>query len=210
MASPVSRGVSLWGTNHELANEGTYFVAKNPAIDTGLATIAAPIAWDGTKPYIAFVGPTTKGKRLFIDYLRLRCTAPGTAGAKMFAEFRIDPIAQAAPAGGTQLALNCTNTDCANNFESQIWAGANTSPADSLSVRDVIATFLKGSIPAINDVFTLKFGGTDQGVSTTANLVYYGGPPMIIGAGCVGKMGLIIPAQTAASSFEIEIGGWER
>lgn len=200
----------LSATNHVLADAGSYFVAKNPTMDTGIATIAAPTAYDGTKPWLLIKGPTTPGKKTRLDYLRLRCTAIGTAGAKLFAVIVVDPTTKADPTGGTALALNCTNAGAAPTFESKIFAGANVAAADSGSARTVTASFLKGAIPALNDVYLLKFGGVDQGVSTTASLVYYGGPPLVIPSGSIAQISLILPSQTAASSYELELGGWER
>ena len=199
----------LSATNHGLSEAGAYFVATNPTLDTGIATIAAPTAYDGTKPWLIIKGPTTAGKKLRLDALRLRCTAAGTAGAKIFAVVTVDPITKADPTGGTALTLNCPNAGASPAFESKIWAGTNAAAADSGSVRRVVAPCLKNAIPAVNDVYLLKFGGSDMGISTTATLVYYGGPPIMIGADGVAQVDLVIPSQSAPSSYELEVSGWE-
>jgi hypothetical protein len=181
MAQAIPRISLLSGTNHELADEGSYFVAKNATFGTGLATAAAPIALDDLHPFILIKGPTTPGKRLRLDYLRFVCSAPGTAGAALRAVIRIDPVTKADPTGGSQLALVCPNSDASPTFESKIFAGPLVAVAGSGGIREVVAPLIKNAIPAIGDVYLLKFGGGDQGIGSAASLVYYGGPPIIVG-----------------------------
>ena len=199
----------LSATSHLLALEGSYCVAKNPTAATGLATIAAPTTISDTSPFLMIKGPTTVGKRFFADYLRLNCTAPGTAGTKVYAVVHIDDT-KADPTGGTQLALNFVNQQITNAAESKVFAGPLVAAAASGNVRELVAPLLKNAIPAAGDVYLLKFGGVDQGVSTGATLVYYGGPPLIVPDNKIATVHLLIPSQSAASSYEVELGGWER
>jgi hypothetical protein len=210
MAQVIQRRAIMSGTNHELAEDGSYFVAKNPTFGTGLATAAAPTALDDLHPFLLAKGPTTPGKRQRWDYLRIVCTAPGTAGTAIRALVRIDPVTKADPTGGTQLTLVSPNTDTPSVFESKVFAGPLVAAAASGSVRELVAPLLKNAIPAIGDVYLLKFGCADQGVSTSAGLVYYGGPPIILGVGQIAAVQLILPSQSAASSYEVELGGWEK
>lgn len=210
MAQQVQRRVPLHAMNHELAEEGSYFVAKNPTFGTGLATAAAPTALDDLHPFFLAKGPTTAGKRQRWDYLKIVCTAPGTGGTSLRAVIRIDPTTKADPTGGSQLTLQCPNADVAPTFESKIFAGPLVAAAASGSVREIVAPLLKNAIPAVGDVYLMKFGGVDQGVSTSAGLVYCGAPAIILGVGQIATVQLILPAQSAASSYEVEIGGWER
>ena len=199
----------LSGTSHVLALEGSYYVAKNPTAATGLATIAAPTTISDTSPFVMIKGPTTVGKRFFLDYLRLTCTAPGTGATKLYAVVHIDDT-KADPTGGTQLVLNCVNQQIANAAESKIFAGPLVAAAASGNVRELIATLLKNAIPAAGDTYLMKFGGIDQGVSTGATLAYYGGPPLIVPDNKIATVHLLLPSQTVAGAYEIEMGGWER
>jgi hypothetical protein len=206
----VARVSPLFVTAHELANEGSYWSAKNPTPGTGLATIAAATTIDDTKPFAMIKGPTTSGKVFFVDYVRLVCTAPGTAGTSLRAAWHIDDT-KADPTGGTQLTLNNLRQDIPNNLvETKIFAGPLAAAAASGNVRELVAPLLKSSIPAVNDIYLMKFGGSDQGVPTAATLVYYGGPALIVPANKIATLHLMLPSQSAASSYEIEIGGSER
>jgi hypothetical protein len=209
MSTSVSRVSPLFVTSHELALEASYFTAKNATAGTGLATAAAAIAVDHTKPFALFKGPTTAGRTLCLDYVRLVNTAPGTAGASLRAFWHIDDT-KADPTGGATLTLNNVRMDVANAFESKIFAGPLSAAAASGNIREVVAPLLKNAIPAIADVYLMKFGGADMGMSTGATLVYYGGPPLIVPAGKIATLQLVLPSQSAASSYEIEIGGCER
>lgn len=210
MSNSVPRVSPLFVTSHELALEGSYYTAKNPTAGTGLATIAAATAIDDAKPFAMIKGPTTAGKVFVVDYVRLVCTAPGTAGTALRAIWHIDDT-KADPTGGTTLVLNNLRQDVANNqVETKIFAGPLTATAASGNVSELVAPLLKSSIPAANDVYLMKFGGSDQGVSTAATIVYYGGPPLIVPANKIATLHLLLPSQSAASSYEIEIGGAER
>jgi hypothetical protein len=209
MSTSVPRFSPLLVTSHELANEGSYFTAKNATAGTGLATAAAAIAVDHTKPFALVKGPTTPGKVLLLDYVRLVCTAPGTAGTSLRAFWHIDDT-KADPTGGSTLTLNNIRMDVPNAFESKIFAGPLAAAAASGSIREIVAPLLKNAIPAAADVYLMKFGGSDMGMSTGATLVYYGGPPLIVPAGKIATLQLVLPSQSAASSYEIEIGGSER
>lgn len=212
----VPRMSILSGTNHELAADGSYFVAKNPTFGTGLATAAAPTVLDDLHPFLLAKGPTTAGKRQWWDYLKLTCTAPGTLGASLRAVIRVDPTTKADPTGGTALTLRSPNVDTcspvgvAQAFESKIFAGPLVAVAGSGNLYELVAPLLKNSIPGVGDVYLLKFGGADQGVSTAAGLVYVGLPPIILGVLQIATVQLVLPSQTAASSYEVELGGWER
>lgn len=206
----VPRVSPLFVTSHELANEGSFWVGKNATAGTGLATAAAPTAVDHTKPWALIKGPTTPGKAFFVDYTRLVATAAGTGGTSLRAFWHIDDT-KADPSGGAQLTLNNIRQDIPNNLvETKIFAGALTAAAASGNVRELVAPLLKSSIPAANDIYLMKFGGSDMGLGASATLVYYGGPPLIVPYNKIATLQLILPSQSAASSYEIEIGGSER
>ncbi len=209
MGQSLTRVAIVNGTNHELAADGSYWIAKNPTPGTGLATIAAPITVADTAPFAMIKGPTTLGKKFWVDYLRLTCTAPGTAGTSLRLAIHTDAT-KADPTGGTTLVPANVNQEITTAIESKFFAGPLTAAAASGAVRELVAPLLKGAIPAIGDVYLFKFGGVDQGVSTTASIVYYGGPPIVVPANQICTFHLLLLAQSAASNYEVEFGGWER
>lgn len=196
-------------SNEELAAAGLYFTAKNPTVGAGLATIAAPTTISDLTPFAMIKGPTTPGKAFWVDYIKLICTAPGTGGTKLYGVIHTDAT-KADPTGGTQLVLHNTNQLSTNVAETKIFAGPLSAAASSGAVQELVAPLLKNAIPAIADVYMMKFGGSDLGVSASAAIVYYGGPPLVVPANEIATLHLLIPGQTAASSYEIEIGGSER
>jgi hypothetical protein len=205
----VPRISLLTGTNHELADEGSYFTAKNPVAGTGLATIATPTTISDTAPFGVIKGPTTAGKKFRLAYLRLVCTVAGTAGASLRLAIHTD-VTKADPTGGTTLVPTNCNQDVPNTIESTFFFGPLAAAAASGAVRELVAPLIKNAIPAPGDIYEFSFGGVDRGISTSAGFVYYGGPPVVIPAGKLASFHLLLPSQSAASSYEVELGGWER
>lgn len=207
MAQQLPRLSILSATNHELAEEGSYFTAKNPVAGTGLATIAAQATLADAAPFVVVKSGATKPVRF--DYLRLTCTAGGTGGTALRFAARTDAT-KADPTGGTALARVNVNQGNANAADATVFAGPLAAAAASGAMREPIAALLKNAIPAVGDVFLIKFGGADMGIGSAAGSVYVGAPPLIIGANQLAAFHIWLPGQTIASSFEVEVGLWER
>src|SRR5215510_9089628 len=125
--------LSLVNKAHLLADEGSYFVASNPTAGAGVASAAAPtvapaIGSNDTKPFLVYQNKDgTGGKRTYFDYIRFRCTAPGTGGTAINFVVILDTNqAPRAPAGGTVITPVNPNIDDGSVSVGSVMAGAVT------------------------------------------------------------------------------------
>lgn len=203
-------------TKHALVDEGSYFVTNNA--QTGLATAAAPTAFSATNPFLLIYNQGRPSDdfapRLYLDYLALLATAPGTAGTSLQCAITRDS-GNRFSSGGTEITANIANTGPTSiGALARIWAGNITATAAGGNAKTLIGNrFLSGSIPVIGDEYTLRFGaaGVPDIVSiSTIKSITKNMPPIVIGPDESLLVHLWLPAQSAASSFAPELGWWER
>jgi hypothetical protein len=214
--------VQVFQKSHALADEGSYFVAANPTSGTGVANQAAPtgapaIGATDTKPFLVYQNTAgAGGVRTYFDYLRLRNTAPGTNGTAInFAVILDVANAGRVPTGYTAITpVNC-NMDDGTAHAGTINAGAGTVSTTS-SGRLFPNVQLRPVIPVIGDIYILSFGASEYGVGslissgTTICQQTFGYPPLIVGPGQFALFYLWLPAQSAASSYEFDLGFMQR
>ena len=205
---------------HTLADEGSYFVSNNSG--TGVATIAAPTSFTDTAPLWTINNTDTAqnaaNKRIYLDWLRITETAAGTGGVDL--RFRL-VLDNTVPSGGTVLTSLNTNSDVPKSASIATTRILPVGIAQSGNSRVLVGTLI--AIPtqttplaALSEVF-LNFGGVDTmtpiySAAASANIikVAYGLPPIVIGAGAVLMLEFLITSQSAASSWTVEAGWWER
>jgi hypothetical protein len=197
--------------SHAIAESASYFTALSATPGTGLATIAALTTESDTSPFIQI---NAGAKAVFLDYLLLTVTAPGTAGTSLRFSMRTD-VAKAAPTGGSQLVLSYTRRVANLPAPSlSVWAGALVAAAAGTPLRHC-SRLVRPVIPVIGDQYLIKFGGIDFGVisllesGTAIADRYVAAPPMIVDPAFTGQIHIWLPGQSAASSYEVELGGWE-
>ena len=126
---------------HLLADEGTYFTCNDA--QTGLATAATPTAFSDTNPFLIIINRDNPGgRRVYIDLMRLVCTAIGTAGATVQFAVQLDSYPSrmiGATIGGTDLTANIVspNFDMAVKSVVEIHAG-NLAPNAKSSMNRVV------------------------------------------------------------------------
>lgn len=204
--------------HYALADEGSYFVTTNPTVGTGLPTIAAPTTFVATSPFLLVynAAPAASGKRIYLDYLRLICTAPGTGGTALHLAVTVD-VARTDKwtSGGSLLVPVNPNMDSDLAAIARVYAGALLAAA-APQARLLGHAPLRTAIPVINDVYCVNFGGheyTGDSVLVSGAAIaqrYIPHPPVIIGPQQWAAVNLWLPAQSVASSFEVELGHWER
>lgn len=198
-----------------LADEGSYFNAHNATAGTGLATAAAPTADSDTAVFMTVYNSAGDDRRLYLDYVALQCTAAGTAGASVHFTHQIDS-ANRFTSGGTALTARNVNMDSSIASIATINVGAVTAPAASGAVRKLGHYLLRTVIPVVGDVYRINFGGTDSPTSglavggTAVANVTVNVHPVVLGAGDTWVLTLYLPSQTAASSYEVDMGWIER
>ena len=215
----------------KLSEEASYFVTRSPTIGTGIATAAAPTGYVTTTPFMVIqnmnqnVNPPG-GRCIYLDYIKLVCTAAGSNGTALYYATMIDNILRwssggSGSAGTGQTSVLAgpypTNSGAAPNSGAFVYAGAVTAAANSSAARLLTnGVFRSAVIPVVNDMYLLNFAGVNlqqDSVLTTGpnvaqrSLVH---PPVCIGPGGSFLLNLWLPSQSAASSYEIEIGHVEK
>lgn len=189
------------------ADEGSFFVDTNPTLETGLATTAAPIAFSDTAAfYTCYNTDPVGGRRIALAYLKLVSTVVGagpSTGVKL--AVTIDEGDRYA-SGGAQLIPQNPNMDAEQSDAAEVWAGAVVLAAATQSVRRPVSSrWLKRAVHVVGDQYMVFFGSDTParaaGVDSVDVL-----PPIIIGPRQSVNIHLWLPAQSAASNFEIEVG----
>lgn len=210
----------LHGKLQALADEGSYFLDRNPTPGTGLATIAAPTALDDTKPFILLMNQAaatlSPSRRIYLDYLKLIVTAAGTAGASINVSVKIDAAGvDRYTSGGSAITPVNPNMDSSATTNARVHAGALVTTAAN-GARLVGHQLIRKVIPVVGDTYYLNFGaptgpvGGSASDGTAAAQLTFPMPPVIIGPGQQALIHLWLPSQSAASSYEVELGFWER
>lgn len=212
--------VGLVRKQHALADEGTYFLGNNSG--TGVATAAAPTSFSDTAPMFTIQNSDSAGnqnaKRIYLDWLRLTETAAGTGATDLRLRMVLDTTS---PTGGTLLTPVCPNTDVPNRASVATPRILPVGIAQTGNSRVVVGIayvipLMTTPIAALSEVF-LNFGGVEQFYPSSERaasaLVYKNGypmPPIIIGPGHSFSMQFLLTGQSAASSWTVEAGWWER
>ena len=208
----------LGGGNWAFSDEGSYFIATNATLATGIAGHAAPVVADtDTKPLLHVFNGTTLN--LIPDYLFLEVTAAGTAGTIQYSVIYLDNKGSTArTSGGTQItAFNSTRSAgaVASTTGLVMYFGAVVAAmTSSVKVGQQIA---REVIPVVQDTLVMKFGGpngsahsalTTAGTATNHLVQHFG--PLCVGPGGNLNISQIRPSQSAAASYQFEFGFWLR
>lgn len=202
-----------------LSDEGSYFVATNATVGTGVAyaiqaafsdTVAAFVLQNNDSP------SNTNAKRVYLDYVRLITTVvPASTTIARYA-IKLDNINRAPTAGSALLTSANANADDGTNSIAKVWgfsAAALTVPASSSSARTV-ANGAIGGLPIVGDELVIQAGGVDMaayGSSATASRKLGVCPPVIVGPQQYAVVYLwFVSNATTALSAEYEIAWWER
>lgn len=216
--------VGIVRKQHGLADEGSYFVANtgNPA--TGVATAAAPTSFSDTAPMLTLYNQDSVGnqnaKRMHLDFVRLTVTAAGTAGVSFRAGLKVG-TGSAYASGGTLLTPASPNMDVAARASIAhigILPTAVAMTAPRTIVGDVYAIPTLGAVWPVGASVLFNFGGVEVAnansifASTTATMLTntVAMPPVIIGPNQSAVLLHLLTLQSAASSWSVEMGWWER
>lgn len=200
------------------ADEGSYFIATNPTLGTGVVGHAAPTTQDETKPILLFRnGAETGGKRAYLDFLKLRVTAAGTAGTLNYATMSLDNINRYTSGGSDCLGtIESVNMDSGvKTVASQLYLGAITAPAAGPERRRIFHDAVRTVIPVVGDHIVFTFGagerppaGVLDGTTQLERVLHV--PPIILGPSDSLLLILWRASQSAAASYELQMGWWER
>lgn len=224
---------------HNLADEGSYFVTHNAQTGIVTALLGAAFAHTTLSPVLHIVNTDTgdKGRSIFLDYLNLICTVAGAAGASLtnllfawsidqgdrYTSGGTDLTAAPAAGGGTQ----SPNSGVSKRLSiAQMYFGALTLAAASAKARLLVPQRQlrqQNSATAMGvaqDHFHMNFGGVEEvgaevdigTAKTTAMQKMFGLPPIVIAPGHNATLHMWSPgaALTTGITFLPELGHWER
>lgn len=194
-------------------DEGSYFTGTNPTFGTG---IAGPnqATFSATSAIFTFLNKAgAGGPRSYLDYIRLICTAAGTAAGIMNIGIVTDATARGS--AGTAVGLVSPNQDASVGANTQALY-TPTVAAASNAARNVARATGKMAALTAGDEILLIFGSVEKsaGIISAAAAGRYivPLPPVILGPGST--QSAIIHAWftgiTAAASFEFDVGLLER
>lgn len=201
---------------NEEAGSGCYFVATNATPGTGVAGIAAADGLDNTEAYFYLRNTsesTGTNKYIYLDYVKLITTAAGTNGTNLIYASKIDTGSTRFSSGGSAVTpVNC-NMDSDTTFEGTLRAGAVVLSAATGSVRLLSHGTLRSAITVVGDSYLFDFGGGAragraalQTSGTAIAHVVVPHCPVVLGPSDAWCFHLNAASQSAASSFEFEIG----
>lgn len=202
------------------ADEGSYFTALNTTPGTGIAGHAAPTTADSTKPLIYIKNNNARGgPRLWLDYIGIRITAIGTGGTAVDWSVFLDDT-PGVPAGGSAITPRSTKQRASVNPQDSLigsnavinfGAGVITNGA---GVKHVAHRRTRAAISVVEDYTSFSFGVPGNGIMTTGaatvTAFHVAWPAIAIEPGAAFLLVNWQPAQSAAASFDIEVGYVER
>lgn len=206
------------GKLHALSDEGSYFVATNPTVGTGIAGIAASDGFDDLETFL-FLRNTesnSTGKRLFLDYILMRVTAVGTGGTNFSFAMKLDKGNNRFTSGGSAITPVSPNMDSVAAAIATVRAGAVVTAAASADARLVASGLLRSVIKVVGDAYLFDFGAAAKAMSShivagtaIANVVVPC-PPVVVGPNQMFLLHEFAASQTVGASYTFEVGWWER
>lgn len=198
-----------------LADEGSYLVALNATPGTGQAGHAAPTTMDNTKPFIMIRNKDVAGgKSIYLDRIKLHVTAPGTGGTLNYATHLLDSGA-GYTSGSVDLSPVSPNGNLSPSSVSEIRSGPVVATANAALQRIIAHQRVRTVIPVAGDIIIFEFGQDakasgmpTEGTTELERVIAC--PPVIIPPQSFYKLVLWRASQSAAASYEIEIGLHER
>lgn len=207
-------------TRHQFAEEGSYLLATNPTVGTGLTWVAAQTTFSDTTPNLyVFNNSTTRS--LYIDYLKLIATAAATTAASIQYAIKTQSVPRVFTTDNTLAIVAVNPNQALPTLENPIIKAQNSATASVMSASDSSARLVgRGNLGGLNIAGTemlLTFGSTDAGVyvgqADAANQPGRRGascPPIIIGPGQALTFYLWMPSSAASFNPEFELGMWAR
>lgn len=215
--------IPLLSSKYGLADEGSYFVAFNPTIDTGVAYDLI-VAYAATT--VAFACYNGGGRRVYLDRLKLYMT--GTAPATHTVNKLVVTTDSAdrtptagSPATATSYNVNSDDNTTAGFIVQHCTGGAAiTVPAAGANRRIVCKSSMPTSAAVLGDEYVWDFGSdvipsaggelTAVRATAPARFVDDCGPVIVAPAHwCLFHL-YFITDTTNKATFEFELSWWER
>ena len=202
---------------YPLVDEGTYFLATNPPMGTGIAGIAASTSFDATE-HLLHIRNTSTSKRLYLDFIDLVTTAAGTNGTTTGFTMTADRGVTRYTSGGSSITPVNPNLASSETAECTLKFGALVTTAASADVRPLGDFLVRTVIKVVGDSYRFNFGGTEDswqcaGASldgTTSAKITIPCPPVTLGENDQFLLSDWAASQTVGSSYQFRMGFWMR
>lgn len=203
-----------------LADEGSYFVATNPTIGTGIAGIAAADGFDALETlfYLRNTDSDSGAKRLYLDFMELACTVVDTNGTNVRYDMHIDNTSRFS-SGGTAITPVNVNMDSAAATIATLRFGAVVTTAASADVRYLGGRLVSSTDLVADDTFRFEFGSPGGGSNVISNLsaeatlprgYIVAAPPVVLGPGDCFLFSINCASQSGAATWSFNAGWYER
>ena len=213
---------NLWNGDTGLADEGSFYIATNPTVGTGIATTTSVVDDAATAsathaqavPVMYIANPSSNPRSIYLRYLRMLVTAAPTSATFWNMSIRADNVPRYSTGGTTIIPVNM-NTGAASASSAQIVFGAVVASAlPSANARLLTNTAIQSSIPVVKDLWTITFGDVSMGTnvltaSAAKNITIPCGP-IVIAPGWNIAIGMWGASNAGAPAWEFELGYVER
>jgi len=214
--------------NHNLADEGSYFIVNNA--QTGI-TPPLGVAYSATVAALIVYNNDTIGRRLYLDYINLTNIVAVTATTSVVGEANaffalVVDNTNRYSSGGTVLTApvnpNMNNSTTTPNISS--YFGNLTATSATGAVRTIVGQRTTRPSPTtsaltlVGDTWLMNFGGVEQATPSSITVTNSGSypvplPPVVIGVGQSAVLYMWWANHTpagGASGFLPEFGFWMR
>jgi hypothetical protein len=215
---------NIWNRDQGIVDEGTYFVATNTTIGTGIATTTSVVD-DGnsgatsaqTRPLMIIQNGYSAGSTnpsIYPISLKLLVTAAPTSATYWQMALRLDPIVRYTSGGSTITPVN-VNGNLGGNSRAAIYFGAITAAASSSTARVIANSMVNPTIPVVKDTMIVQFGNSSGDVpyinaATVNTTKVINCPPVVIPPGYSLVVEMWGASNAAAPAFEFQFDYVER
>lgn len=208
-------------TRHQFAEEGSYILATNPTVSTGLTWVAAQTAFSNTAPNF-YVANVDAKRSLYLDYLKLIATAVATTAASIQFAIHVDIVGRTFSGADNTTVIVPVNPNGGLPLLTQpIIKAQNSATVSAMNVPSATSRLVgRGNLGGLNIAGTemlLTFGSTDAGCypgsADAANQPGRRGascPPIIIPPLGSATIYIWMPGSAASFNPEFELGMWAR
>ena len=221
MSTPIAQVQQTYPApnRNQLAAEGSYLIAVNPTVSTGLTWVAAQTTFVDTGPnFWIHNNEPSGGRTLYLDFIKLISTAVGTAAVSWQYAVIVDSIARTITTDHTlAVAAVCPASGyspiAAPTIQAQNSATASVFTASSASAKKVARGAL-GGLNIAGRVLGVSFGdlasaSSFSGTNDTAGnpgAVWSSSGPVAVNPGQDCSIYFWAPSSSASINPEFEIG----
>jgi hypothetical protein len=198
-------------------DDGSYFIATNPTMGTGIAGIAASTSYDATE-HLLHLRNTSTTKRLYLDFIDLVVTAAGAAGTTTGFTMVLDQGATRYTSGGSAITPVNPTFEYSESPECALKFGALVTGAATADVRPLGDFLVRTVVKVVGDSYRFTFGDSSSswqcaGASldgTTSAKITIPCPPVVLGETDQFFLSDWAASQSGASSYQLRMGFWMR